>query len=204
MSYSPEFGNHNGLTSPVEIMEILEALKIWSLVHFTRLSNLEGILLRGLTPRKVLEEQKIPFGKSDSLRLDGLDGFNCLTIEQPNRPMFKAVRNRNPNTEWIVLEFLAHPILAHRHTLFSPTNAASKRAKGSILPGIKGLIGMFGHRGGVVSWRPADLQAEILTPVIISRDLIRRVHVRHSDVQNTIRARIPKPPPMEVSPNLFE
>lgn len=204
MTYSPEFRNHNELTSPIAMAEMLEALKIWALVHFTRLNNLEGILARGLTPRRVLEEQKLPFEKTDNYRYDQLDAFNCLTIERPNRPMFLAVRKRYPDAEWVILEFLAHPILAHPHTLFSPTNAASNRAKGKILPGIKGLVQMFGHSDGIVSWRPGDLQAEILTPVIISQSLIRKIHVRNSDVQGAIKSRISKPPPIEISPTLFE
>lgn len=71
------------------------------LVHFTRESNLESILQRGLVPR-------------DTLALEGFDGFNdqvradrthavCVSIGFPKYKMWFGIKQDNPNVEWVIL-----------------------------------------------------------------------------------------------------
>lgn len=57
-------------------MEYLGERGVSRFVHFTSLDNLEGILEKGLIPRRSLDEQGITYLANDQLRLDGSNHVN--------------------------------------------------------------------------------------------------------------------------------
>ena len=83
------------------VQEYAAAIGVKQLVHFTRESNLESILKRGMVTR-------------DKLKLEGFDGFNdnvradythavCVSIGFPNYKMWWGIKKDNPNVDWIIL-----------------------------------------------------------------------------------------------------
>ncbi len=106
-----------------QIKEILVARGITRLYHFTRLSNLESILERGLLTRTQLTEQAL-YHANNGYRRDKHPNATCCTIEFPNYKMFYRVRQNHGTAEWVVIELHAD-ILLQKKCAFYPTNAAS-------------------------------------------------------------------------------
>ena len=63
-----------------ELKEIINSRKIESLIHFTRIENLDSILSIGILPRLMLETRNIPFIYNDSLRADYMNSCTCVSI----------------------------------------------------------------------------------------------------------------------------
>ena len=107
-----------------DIQSYLAEMKIESLVHFTRVENLSGILDHGLIGRDKLAARKIPYIYNDSLRLDGLPDSICLSISFPNYKMFYRQRSISLTSDWAVIR-LRPSILWEKNCFFYPHNAAN-------------------------------------------------------------------------------
>jgi hypothetical protein len=79
------------------------ARRIDTLVHFTRMENLSGILSEGIVPRSVLERQTRKFILNDDIRADGCKDAVCLSISFPNYKMFWKLRQMDESAIWVVL-----------------------------------------------------------------------------------------------------
>lgn len=79
------------------------ARRIDTLVHFTRLANLAGILADGILPRSALEEQGRRVNFNDDIRTDGHKDAACLSIGFPNYKMFYKYRSGDQAATWAVL-----------------------------------------------------------------------------------------------------
>ena len=159
-----------------EIRKRIQSRGISRLVHFTRVSSLQGIVRDG----RILSIQELPREirgsvRNDPKRLDDQLDYICCSVEYPNIRLLDRFREKQPSQQWVLLS-LKPDILAVRTTKFSPVNAASQRG-GMVGDGIDGFESMFSSpvrewmRGG---WRtvirrkqhlpnlPTHPQAEVL------------------------------------------
>ena len=74
-----------------------------TLVHFTRLENLAGILTDGILPRLTLERQAKRVIFNDDIRTDRRKDAVCLSVSFPNYKMFYKYRVADQTATWVVL-----------------------------------------------------------------------------------------------------
>src|SRR5436190_20996431 len=79
------------------------ARRIDTLVHFTRLENLAGILADGILPRATLETASRRVIFNDDIRTDGHKEAACLSVSFPNYKMFYKYRSADQTATWTVL-----------------------------------------------------------------------------------------------------
>jgi hypothetical protein len=72
--------------------------RIDTLVHFTRLENLVGILAEGILPRSTLEGRPSGVIFNDDIRTDNHKEAVCLSISFPNYKMFYKYRQADQTT----------------------------------------------------------------------------------------------------------
>ena len=125
-----------------EIRKRLQTRGISRLVHFTRVSSLQGIVRDG----RILSIQELPREirgsvRNDPKRLDDQLDYICCSVEYPNIRLLDRFREKQPVEHWVLLS-LKPDILAVRTTKFSPVNAASQRG-GMVGDGIDGFESMF-------------------------------------------------------------
>lgn len=143
---------------------------ITQLCHFTRCSNLTGILRanRGLLPISYMSSAGLSYTPCDNSRWEGHPECICCTIEFPNAFFFAKARERSPD-DWVVL--LINPSYLWRaSTLLSPCNAS--RGKGKyISKGPAAFRAMFADKSAgseitrtdrQLACAPTDIQAEAL------------------------------------------
>ena len=106
---------------PIE--EIVLARGITTLFHFTRIDNLEPILLHGLMTTKEIELAEFFAVTNDQHRFDQTDAV-CTTISWPNYKMWHSLKESDPDTDWILIALNAS-VLWERDCAFCKTNAAS-------------------------------------------------------------------------------
>ncbi|MEW8185890.1 MAG: DarT ssDNA thymidine ADP-ribosyltransferase family protein [Candidatus Thiodiazotropha endolucinida] len=94
--------------------------------HFTRLQNLDSILLEGLMSRQDLDscEWDTPPAINDPYRFDNCLDAICCSIGHPNYKMFYRLRQQYKGEEWVVLGLKAR-ILWEKDCAFCVENAAS-------------------------------------------------------------------------------
>ncbi len=85
------------------IKDYVEKNGISCLCHFTKISNLEGILENGLRPRVELVLGDEDFEHNDEFRLDGYMNATCLTISFPAYKMFYKYQCENSDIDWAVI-----------------------------------------------------------------------------------------------------
>ena len=143
----PEFQNRAS-----QIQQICKERGITTLVHFTRVENLQGILQEGLIDRNLLEARRQQFLFNDHDRANGHKEAVCLSISFPNYQMFYSIRKRKQETEgvndsqWIIL-LLNVKVLWELDCAFCQENAARKAVSTTPLEvrkGPEGLKSMFG------------------------------------------------------------
>jgi hypothetical protein len=83
------------------VQEYAAAIGVKQLVHFTRESNLESILKRGMVTRDALTREGYD-GFNDNVRADYTNAV-CVSIGFPNYKMWWGIRKDNPNVDWVLL-----------------------------------------------------------------------------------------------------
>lgn len=144
------------------------------LCHFTRASNLEGILeQQAVLDRSTLDQGKLSFHASDPHRFDDQRCLISCSIEYPNAWYFAKARDGDRLFGgWVVLLFNTS-YLWRVGALFCRDNAARHRGQ-DCRAGADGFQALFhrsyGHR---VPAAPCNLQAEALVPGPLSvRDML--------------------------------
>jgi hypothetical protein len=154
------------------IEEFATELKIPSLVHFTRVVNLQSILKHGLYSVARIHEIGVEPVINDQFRLDGRLDAVSVSIAFPNCQMMYKYRRDDETVDWVVL-LLDPSILWLKKCAFCRHNAADGRI--SKLP-LEALVteeafrGMFEELEGhaprdeqrLHSFDPTDVQAEVL------------------------------------------
>lgn len=133
------------------IQQICTERGITTLVHFTQVGNLRGILQGGLIGRDLLEASGQQFSFNDPDRADGHKEAVCLSISFPNYQMFYRIRGRKKETEglddsqWVIL-LLDVKVLWELDCAFCQENAARTAVSATPLEvrkGPEGLKDMF-------------------------------------------------------------
>jgi hypothetical protein len=83
------------------IKEYASKRNIKNLLHFTRESNLDSILLRGLVTRDVLDKEGYA-SFNDNVRADYTNAV-CLTIGFPNYKMWFGLKQEDPGVDWVIV-----------------------------------------------------------------------------------------------------
>jgi hypothetical protein len=121
------------------------ARSVGTLVHFTRLENLTGIVADGLLPRSALELRANRVVFNDSVRADGRKDAVCLSVSFPNYKMFYRYRQADRAAIWVVLLIRAD-VLWELDCAFCWANAACSaisRLSSAILKEPSSLVRMF-------------------------------------------------------------
>jgi hypothetical protein len=151
------------------------ARHIDTLVHFTRLENLAGILADGILPRSALERQARRFLVNDDIRTDGHKDAVCLSISFPNYKMFYKYRLADQGATWVVVLIRAD-VLWELDCAFCWANAACaaiSRVPLAVLNDLSSLEKMFADQCevsgisrpacAIPDCYPTNPQAEVLT-----------------------------------------
>lgn len=156
--------------SKKEIREYAEELGIPYLLHFTHISNLEGVMDKGLLSREKVDESEDDIHTNDEGRFDGRKNTVSLSIAHPNDRMF--YKYREIDEDWCVIA-LSRKVLWELDCLFFKNNAATAEMsclKDSELSTIESFKGMYEEQAGLDSredqclepYDPTDKEAEIL------------------------------------------
>lgn len=153
------------------------------MLHFTRTTNLLGILQCGLLGRSTLEKNGLPSAYNDSDRLDGHEDAVCLSVEFPNYRMFYKYSKNNPQDYAVLV--LNPSILWELNCAFCRDNAGSNDMR-SIPPEIRSNSNSlkslywdhetFRDELGIPDSYPTNPQAEILVFDHIASRYIDEVH----------------------------
>ncbi len=116
-----------------QIQQFCKDRKIETLVHFTRIENLDGILQHGLVGRRLLQTRKQQFLWNDEYRADKFPEAICLSISFPNYQMFYRIREQCKSQgvydfQWVVL-LLDAKVLWELDCAFCQQNAASNAVR---------------------------------------------------------------------------
>ena len=167
-----------------KLRQAVQERGITTLLHFTRLCNLAGILREGLKPRWHLKPSEAAI--NDPERFDGFLGASSFSIGFPNYKVFWRFREKYKPAQWVVLEFSAE-ILFAKKCIFSFTNAASNHVRQESKrwrTSCEAFDLMFAEEAkwatpivrrtdlGLLPCLTTDPQAEVLVPGTLSPDLI--------------------------------
>lgn len=175
-----------------KIVDELKKIGYMSLVHFTKISNLESILKHGLLSVNALNKNDINFDRNDYKRIDGeLDGIS-LSIESINQDLLKTFKKKF-DVEFIII--LIKPSLLYRlfnnqngnfklqYRRYYNYNAAAKLSKYSEtdinIMFEKFREGIFYNHGSNIT---PELQAEIMFYDTIPLDFIRKIIRENGEV----------------------
>ena len=186
-----------------EVVEAAVARGITSIVHFTRIPGLVGILasssvkargdLMRDTRLQYVAEENAPDRSRDVLWHDYIN----MSVAAINRRMFQFSERQHPDAQWVILEF-GPDILGDPGVVFCTTNNAYEVAHRC--RGLRGFEQMFaervpwGHLGsvclryGIESDRTTDPQAEVLYPFELSLDHLHTITVRDEETYDAVVA----------------
>ncbi|BEP37653.1 hypothetical protein GmRootV59_46240 [Variovorax sp. V59] len=139
------------------VQEYVAERGINSLMHFTRVSNLDSIMARGLVPRNTLVAEGYA-SFNDQYRFDQTNAV-CVTIGFPNYKMFHGCKKDHPDERWVVL-VIRPAALWMLDCAFCVTNAASNMVTAIPLANRKGLAAM---QGMYADW-PTKARADLAIP----------------------------------------
>lgn len=164
------------------IVSYLQERGVEHLVHFSPISNLEGIRCRGIVPRLELEESgDAEFKALDDMRLDSGKHMSCFSLSFPNYLMMYRYRKLlEEEGDGIAVLFIKIECLARLsmdRVRFYPSNAAShecREMREVDLMGMEAVCRMFRERArtrrghefsrieqGLPSFLTTDPQAEV-------------------------------------------
>lgn len=191
-----------------EIVSYLKGRGVKHLVHFTPISNLEGIRCRGIVPRIELEEcGDAEFKALDDLRLDRGKYMSCFSLSFPNYLMMyryrKLLEKEGDDIAVLFIEIDCLARLSVDQVLFYPSNAAShecREIEEGDLMGMEAVRRMFRERGqtrlgyevsraelGLPTYLTTDPQAEVQIAAIIPWSDVRFVAVNGTKRRNELR-----------------
>lgn len=108
-----------------KIKNILQERKIYELLHFTTLDNLDSILEYGLLSKEKLDKKNINYKINDYYRYDGLPNHVSTSISYPNYRYLYSLRQANKDKEYIILSINSCALLNLKENYFFETNAAN-------------------------------------------------------------------------------
>lgn len=187
------------------IEDIIIKRNIKHLIHFTRIENLENILVNGLIPRNGMKDEFVDLlsfwmdeneeengGKyfyNDLNRLDNKLDYSCLSVGFPNDKMFYKLKLECPHAKWVIIS-ISPQILVNHECLFYPCNAASGLVNSVPTDNYKGaeaFENMFQNENSY----PQDVQAEIMVKGVIDPKYIQGCAFTKQQYIDEYRAKFP-------------
>ena len=204
-----------------EVVDAAVGRGITSIVHFTRIPGLVGILASSAvkargdlmrdTRLQYVAEENAPDRSRDVL----WHNYINMSVTVINRRMFQYSEGQHPDAQWVILEF-GPEILGGPGVVFCTTNNAYEVAHRC--GGLRGFEQMFaekvpwGHYGDVHfryaydSDRTTDPQAEVLYPFELSLDHLHTITVRDEETYEAVvaaKATFPHPSEIAQLPGAF-
>lgn len=180
----------------MEISDVISQRNLKSLVHFTRLDNLDNILKNGIIPRANLANKSYVY--NDDYRYDNKLDYSCFSLSFTNDKMFYTLRLNNPDTTWVII-LLNVNLLINKPCLFYPCNAASNLVRNNTnlndFQGGEALEKMFyseGREEYLTDKFPTDSQAEVMIHGIITPDNITGIIMSDENLIKRYKALYPK------------
>ena len=110
--------------NPIEFLEYTIKRNINTLIHFTKVNNLENILKYGLLSRSALDNKNIDYIPNDNDRLDNFKDAIFLSVTFPNYLLLEKFRNKYKAFDWGVI-LLYKDIIWEKECLYSNYNSAN-------------------------------------------------------------------------------
>jgi hypothetical protein len=177
------------------VQEYAAEIGVKQLVHFTRESNLESILNRGLVTRDVLTRE----GFNGNVRADYTSAV-CVSIGFPNYKMWWGIRKDNPEIEFVLL-VLEERALWELPCAFCSANAALGAiaaipiAQRQTLQAFEGMyadvVGKERAKLDLPGYWPTNPQAEVLMLQGVPRKYIRGVVTLNAAQETRINEKFP-------------
>ena len=203
-----------------EVVEAAIARGITSIVHFTRIRGLVGILAgSAVKARKYLpEDDRLKYvyepNAADRSRDARWLGYVNLSVSSINVHMFQFSERSHPGDQWVILEF-GPEILGDSGVVFCTTNniyPAVRRGAGRegfnqmFAPTVEGRYRVRHDRSHRESHQTTDPQAEVLYPIELSLEQLRKITVREEETLDSVdalKATFPRCPDVECTPEAF-
>lgn len=180
------------------IQDYAAEIGVKQLVHFTRESNLESILNRGLVTREMLTREGFN-GFNDNVRADYTSAV-CVSIGFPNYKMWWSIRKDNPNVDFVLLVLEARA-LWELPCAFCSANAALGAiaaipiAQRQTLQAFQGMyadvVGKERAKLDIPGYWPTNPQAEVLMLQGVPRNYIRGVVTSDAAQEKRINDKFP-------------
>ena len=180
--------------------QIIKSRGINWLYHFTKSSNLDGILRHGLLSRVELHKLKIPYECNDQSRWDNkLDRISC-SVMWPNYKLLYKNRT-NCNTDKYLIIKIRADVLNKLDCVFTPENAAKKEYRNNFyeLKGDKAFNSLFSDKVGnfcrtkkTRTYWPTDAQAEVLVATSIPLEYIDKIICKDDQTLKELKAKHPE------------
>jgi hypothetical protein len=195
--------------SKKNIKDAAKKIEIPYLLHFTHISNLEGIFEEGIHSRDVVDQSDEEIKINDEGRYDGRTNTISLSIAHPNDVMFMKYHQKNFENWGVVV--LKKSLLWELDCLFLKHNAADASVSGisddelSTIASFHSMYDEFDHLDSreeqcLEDFDPTDKQAEVMVLDHIPRDYIlgvvlsnRKVKKSFKDVLEDVSVKIHSP-----------
>ena len=203
--------------------EVVTAAKergIASVVHFTRIAGLVGILAASavINRRDLPETDRVRHvyrANAADRRLDeNWTDYVNLSVTALNLNLFGPSREWHRDDEWVILAF-SPEILGDPGVVFCTTNniyPAARRGRGPkgfeqmFAPTVRGRYGESNTRDDHRPYQTTDAQAEVLYPFKLPLDHLHTLTVSDGDTYDTVEAALwpfPYKPKIELNPEAF-
>jgi hypothetical protein len=192
----------------VTIESIIKSREISEVLHFTTSNGLVGIMSAGslLSHAELPKEQRLShilqLNCPDRSRDAAWHSYVNLSISQLNGSFFSIARNRWHATKdvyWCVLSFDPE-IMTHNDVYFSTTNNAYMATlRGQGKAGLEALFAdkvrlfpnkVAARRSSTQVSHTTCNQAEVLYPVMVPLDFLRKIYVPSSDIYHEVEAQV--------------
>jgi hypothetical protein len=182
--------------SKKNIKDAAKKIEVPYLLHFTHISNLEGIFEEGINSRDVVDQSDDEIMINDEDRYDGRTNTISLSIAHPNDVMFMKYHQKSFGN-WAVI-VLKRSVLWELDCLFFKHNAADASVSGmsngelSTIESFHSMYDEFDHLDSreeqcLEDFDPTDKQAEVMVLDHIPRDYILGVVVSNRAVKKSVK-----------------
>ena len=186
-----------------EIVTMARERAISSVVHFTRISGLVGILDSSAVKSRsnLPSEERLKYVYEPNAEYRNRDlqwhGYINLSVTRINVDMFNYSRKWHPDNKWVILEFIPE-LLEDSGVVFCTTNNAYDVVHRCAGP--RGFEQMFasevpwGYHGSVHTRygrkrnQTTDPQAEVLYPFELSTDYLHAITISDEETEESVIA----------------